>query len=340
MSSRGRVPATLGVAASLVVGVAFSSAPLRAEDKPRYKLSFSREAAASACPDAAGLRAAVAAKLGYDPFADDAPRTLTVSFQRVPGEHRAQIELRDESGAVTGARKLKSAAATCGPLADDVAQAIAIVVDPLYLSPPPPPTSASSAAPVVSVVAPPTATVDEPDPPPPPPPPEEHVRGFVQAGSFALVGTSPGGLGLGFVLGLGLRPRERWSIAVEARYDLEGRTPARSGGEVSGGLLVGHLVPCLHGGPLLACAVGQAGAFFGRSDGIPEPQRRTTLYLAAGVRLAVEVPLVGRALSLRLGADVLVSATRTRLLLDSEEVWISAPLTGTLGLSLVGWVFP
>lgn len=329
------------MATALALGVALFGAPLRAEDKPRYKLAFSRDAAASACPDAAGLRAAVAAKLGYDPFTDDAPRTLTVSFQKAGGEHRAQIELRDEAGAVTGARKLKSASPTCGPLADDVAQAIAIVVDPLYLSPPVP--SASSAPPAASsvVTPPPAPTVDEPEPPEPPPgPPPERFRGFVHAGSFVLAGTSPAGVGVGFVLGLGVRPRDRWSLGVEARYDLEGRATARGGGEVRGGLLAGQLVPCLHGGPLVACAVGQVGAFFGRSEGVVSPARRTTLYVAAGVRLAVEVPVIGPWLAVRLGLDVLAAATRTQLLLDGEEVWISAPVTGTLGLTVVGWVFP
>lgn len=327
------------MAVALAVGVALFGAPLRAGDKPRYKLAFSRDAAASACPDAAGLRAAVAAKLGYDPFTDDAPRTLTVSFQKAGGEHRAQIELRDETGAVTGARKLKSGSQSCGPLADDVAQAIAIVVDPLYLTPPPPPSA--SPAPAASSAPTPAPTTDEPEPPEPvPAPPPERFRGFVHAGSFVLAGTSPAGVGVGFAVGLGVRPRDRWSVGIEARYDLEGRAAARAGGEVRGGLLVGQLVPCLHSGPLLACVVGQLGAFFGRSEGVASPGRRTTLYFAAGARLAVEVPVIGPHLAVRLGLDVLASATRTQLLLDGEEVWISAPVTGTLGVTLVGWVFP
>lgn len=321
------------LALSLVVPLAAA-----AEDKPRYRLAFTRDTAAASCPDANGLRAAVAAKLGYDPFSDDATRTLAVSFGKSGPELRAQIELRDEAGAVTGARKLKSTATTCGPLAEDVAQAIAIVVDPLYLNPPPPPSASASAS--ASITAAPPATVDVPEPPEPvPPTPAPPTRVFVHGGSFVAAGTSPAGLGVGFLLGLGVRPSSRWSVAIEGRYDLEGALGSRFGGEVRGRLLVGDLVPCLHEGPFLACAVGQLGAFLGASAGIDDPQRMSTLYLAAGVRLGVEVPLFGSALALRLGIDVLGSLTHTRLVLHGEEVWVSSPVTGTLGGGLVGF-FP
>lgn len=331
-----RIPTRLFLALSLVVPLVAA-----AEDKPRYRLAFTRDPAAASCPDAAGLRAAVAAKLGYDPFTDDATRTLAVSFGKSGPELRAQIELRDEGGAVTGARKLKSTATTCGPLAEDVAQAIAIVVDPLYLNPPPPPSASASASASTSAAptAAPTATVDVPEPPEPPVP-TEPTRVFVTGASFVTAGSSPAGLGGGFALGLGVRPTKRWSVGLEGRYDLEGALGSRFGGEVRGHLLVGNLVPCLHEGPFLACAVGQLGAFLGASAGIDDPQRMSTLYLAAGVRLGVEVPLVGSALALRLGLDVLASLTHTRLVLHGEEVWVSSPVTGTLGGGLVGWFFP
>src|SRR5579862_6532539 len=59
---------------------ALASAARAAGEQPRVHLLFVRERGAERCPDEAGVRAAVAARLGYDPFADAAPSTVSVIF--------------------------------------------------------------------------------------------------------------------------------------------------------------------------------------------------------------------------------------------------------------------
>ncbi len=304
-----------------------------AEQKPSYRLAFTREPGAAMCPDASGVRAAVTAKLGYDPFRDDAPRTLAVVFGKSGAELRAQVELRDEAGVVTGARKLKSSAAGCGPLADDVAQAIAIAIDPLYLTPPPP--ASASVAPSSSASA--APTVVEPDGPPLPPiesPPPVHLDLF--AGGVVAAGASPSGLGVGLVFGFGAR-RGPFSLALEGRVDRDSSRASDLGGEVRGALLAAMLVPCLHAEPFRACALAQGGAFLGSSADIDQPRRVSTPWAAVGGRVGIEVPILpGGALLVRLGFDILATLTRTRLSLHGQEVWVSPPVSGALSGGLVG----
>src|SRR5437899_3138587 len=107
------------------------AAAARAEPAPRAHLVYVRDAGAGECPDEAAMRAAVAARLGYDPFGERA--SLTVSVMIAPSGRglRAQIDLLDAASEAAGSRALISARRDCVELASATVLAIAIAVDPL-----------------------------------------------------------------------------------------------------------------------------------------------------------------------------------------------------------------
>ena len=53
------------------------------------------------------------------------------------------------------------------------------------------------------------------------------------------------------------------------------------------------------------------------------------VYVAAGVRVMVEVP-IDRGLYFRAGGDLLTTLKGVRLLLDGQEAWTTPPLSGVL----------
>ena len=63
------------------------------------------------------------------------------------------------------------------------------------------------------------------------------------------------------------------------------------------------------------------------------PHSGTTLYAAAGIRLAAEIPL-RPLIALDLHLDGLTPLTYTSLSLDTGEVWSTPPISGALGANL------
>src|SRR5437879_4762098 len=80
------------------------------------QLELTRDPSASACPDEAAIRSAVAARLGYDPFDPSAKASLKVAIARQGSGYRAELALTDETGSPK-TRQLKGAQADCADLA-------------------------------------------------------------------------------------------------------------------------------------------------------------------------------------------------------------------------------
>lgn len=304
------------------------------------RLLYSRGAGASSCPDEQALRESVTARLGYDPFRADAEGAVQATLTGGPRGLRALVELRDRTGRVTGSRQLGTARQDCRELAAAMALAICIAVDPLILSRPVPSPSAPppSAPPPIPCPACAACPPPPPQPPPPPPPPAEPVRFRAGAGLQLGLGAVPTLASLGVVAQAELRYRA-FALALEGRADpslgASRASPdtAKGGAGVSATLLLGLLVPCARWRFLGLCALIGVGALQGRGVGVAVPSRATTLYAAAGARLALEVPLLRR-LALELHLDGLTPLTRTSLMLDGAEVWATPPLSGALGATL------
>ena len=123
-----------------LLAVALDQTSLAAPPHRFVRFSYERGSGTSSCPDEAAVRGAVAERLGYDPFAGDAPESVVVKLKRTDRGLRAEVEIRDRSGHATGARSLDSASARndCTELASALALAVALAIDPLLIARPPP----------------------------------------------------------------------------------------------------------------------------------------------------------------------------------------------------------
>jgi hypothetical protein len=307
------------------------------------RLVYVRGAGADHCPDAAALRAAVAARLGYEPFQEDAPTLIVATLSRRGRGLRAQIELRDPTGEITGAREITSEQNDCAELASAATLAISIAVDPLSATRPPP-------------AAPPPPQPEPATPPAPAKPPELATPSSSEATPVP-VRKRPAPVvfrvGLGAVGALGAAPAPalggivdasaRWrslSLGLEGRVDAPAgmQVPGASGGKVSAMLLLGTLAPCFHYRAVAGCGLISAGALLGSNEGGGRSIRATTPFVALGGRFGVEVPIVA-ALSARAHVDILGTATPTTLDADGSAVWRTPPVNGALGAGLL-WTFP
>jgi hypothetical protein len=292
-------------------------------EQPAVRLLYSRGEGASGCPDERTLRESVAARLGYDPFAEGAANAVAATLGRGPRGLRAVVELRDANGRVTGSRLLTTAGNDCQELASAMALAICIAVDPFVLSrhaeaPEPPPAPLVPPCPACPVC---------------PPPPRSPVRFRVGAGAQLGVGAVPTVASLGVTVQAELRYRA-FALGIEGRVDPRlGSASAPAGGGVSATLLLGIIAPCARWRVLGFCALLGLGALQGIGTDVTTTRQDTTFYAAAGARLAVEVPLRPW-LALDLHLDGLTPLTYTSLSLTSGEVWSTPPLSGALGANL------
>lgn len=295
-------------------------------DTQGFRLLYSRGEATHGCPEETTLRESAAARLGYDPFRADAPGAVSAVLTRGPHGLRAVVELRDPSGQVTGSRLLTTARNDCQELASAMVLAICIAVDPFVLtrpapasSPPPaPPASPPSPCPACPVC---------------PPPPRSPVRFRVGAGLQVGVGAVPSLASLGVTAQVELRYRA-FSLGIEGRVDPRvGSASAPTGGGVGATLIAAALVPCARWRFLGFCALLELGALQGTGVDIASTYLGTTLYAAAGIRLAGTIPLRSW-LALELHLDGLTPLTYTTLSLDGGEVWATPPVSGALGVNL------
>lgn len=319
------------VAAGLTAGPAVGA---KSEERPSARLLYTPAPSVRGCPEEAEVRAAVAGRLGYAPFRDDARRVIVVRIGRERGLF-AQVELRGEGNQLLGSRRLSSERGDCAELVAAAELAISIAIDPLGMAratapplpveplrpappapPPPPPVTIPASAPV----------------PRPPRPRARPPRLQTGLGLLIALSTEPATT-VGFAAHFGLR----WpwvSASLEGRADV----PAVASGEgprAQASLLLAGLVPCLHYRFALACPLGMLGALRGTAVDVAAPRQATTLYAALGLRLGVEFT-VWRFLSLRVAADLYGVLTPTTLFIDEKAAWQSPPLSGSLGWTLAG----
>ena len=171
MHARSARPAAL-VAIAIAIGVAASS---RAADPPAVRFTWARGLDADACSHAEQIRSQVQARLGRNPFADDAPRSIDAVVDRVDGLWRARIHVRDEKGRSLGTRELTSESDDCGSIEAASVLAIALVIDPNAPMRPLPPASTPASSP----------------PPPPPPPPPALIVAPIPTPVLARPGPAP-----------------------------------------------------------------------------------------------------------------------------------------------------
>ncbi|HVH48156.1 MAG TPA: hypothetical protein VM925_37740, partial [Labilithrix sp.] len=121
---------------TLLLAIAVVPRDAHAEVQARARLSYVVEAGAETCPAEPEMRDLVAARLGYDPFAADAQQEVVVRIGRRARGIAGAFELK---GPKPGQREIASPGGDCREVADALATAIAISLDPASLGRPTPP---------------------------------------------------------------------------------------------------------------------------------------------------------------------------------------------------------
>ena len=320
---------------------------------PSARLIYLRDAAAASCPDERVVRAAVAARLGYDPFLTYATATMLAEIRHAGTTFTASIKLIDEQHLVRGARELVISGKPCSELVDAMALSMSIAIDPLSLAGPRPPVEAPSIDSTPAEVVfegPTTSAAVEPAEPPKMPasliisrptmpafaaPTRTALHLDVGAGVLIHVGTAPApavGAQLAGYLHIG-----RASIAAELRADLPA-TRAFSQGSVGTSLTVGTVGVCYNPGPWFGCAVGSLGALTASGIGISAPRSDTAAYSTVGLRAGAEVRLAP-AFALRMHVEGATVLTAHRLIIDGNPAYTLPILAGSAGISAVARIF-
>ncbi|HEY3357732.1 MAG TPA: hypothetical protein VGQ83_31050 [Polyangia bacterium] len=289
---------------SLCLAVVAVAWPLRAgaEQRALVGLVYERGPGAAHCPGEPAIRGGVTARLGYEPFAAGAGRTVHASVAGTGRGLRARVELRDATGAVLGERELVSEQHDCTELAAAMELAIAIAIDPV--------TALRSEA---------RASPAAPASPP--------LRLFATLGALGAFGFAPAPTAGATIAG-GVR-RGWTSLGLEARADLPA-SMAVGRGSISSWLLLAALVPCAHHRVLGACAIVAGGAQRGAGRDLVGARQATLPFLALGGRVALELPVRGPIFG-RLHADLVVPLARGTLQVNARDVWTGTAVEGAVG---------
>ena len=327
---------------------------------PSVRLVYSRTAEASSCPAEPALRAAVAARFGYDPFFPWAKATVVVQVSRLHALYVARVQLLDDNGIALGSRELTSAQHDCSEIFDATALAISIAVDaaskqiapaqpeepvpPLPAQPPPPPAPVPAPPAATPAATTPAATMPAATTPAASPSsestpvPATDTRALQPEVGVDVIESL--GIGPSASPGVSLFARGRmrwWSLSLEVRADWPGsvsRPVESGGGNVQSWVAGAGLASCLHVGLMAVCAVGMTGSLQASGRDIDPKFSRATWFAMAGGRLGLEWP-VSRTLALRVRVDGVINLDRVSLVLGNDDVWKAPPVAGTLGGGLM-----
>lgn len=302
---------------------------------PTSKLTYVRGPGAEQCPAEPELRAAVAKRVGYDPFFPHANRTVVATVESVPKlRFAAKARVLDADGKLVGERTLDPMS-DCGEVVQSLALAISVALDdldaaqvepPAEAPPPPSPPPASAPAPP-----------DEPAPPPEPPRERDTppVRLRLTAGTSGVLGVGPAPA-FAFVAGGGVR-RAAWSASVEGHVHLPTTEALAGGGSLTTDFASGTFVPCLHvditPAPRL-CWTVTLGSFRSETEQVTAPARASALVTTTGPRLGLDAPL-GDHVGIYLQLDVAGVLTRHTVELGGEAVYRLPAITVGFGAGVV-----
>jgi hypothetical protein len=335
------VSVTLRASLALTAGLSLALARGSAAAAPVVGLSYTRGPGAEDCPDEAALRAAVAARLGEDPFGDNPTQRFDVDVAWAGGKFVGHVALADHVGAPSDPRQFEGA--TCTELVEALALALSLAIKPDL-----PVLAGPSPAPSEPATPPASPTVDtSPDhasgaraparrEPAPAPPNHDARSGFRFGGGVfghGSFGTAPApSLGGGPLLRASYG---RGFVSLEGRFDLATGRPMSTGGAVETSLMGGELVPCWRFETLQACGVLLLGRLRGSVTGRDTPGRDEAFLAAVGGRAAFGQPLAPH-VALEIRTDLLGLLTPIRLVRNGvTPVWSLSPVSLAAGLGVV-----
>lgn len=330
--------AAIRARAAILAALAATSAATAnaAEPTPAdVSLAYAASDARAACPDRDAFAAAVATRLGYDPFATGAEprRRLVVQVHRDGDALVADLRLTEATAATQpdegATKRITSESGACDELGQAAAFAAAILVDPRAMFPKPKPTGGEP----LDSRAPGTWPWYEPPPTLPPPlprRPEEAPEPLeIRAGLSATgcVGCAPHpNVGASLFAGI---EKGHLGLDLGVRGDLPRATSGPSGRSVESALVLAEVFPHGRFGPLRPGVLGAFGASLGESNG----ERHVSPWTALGARVALEW-VAAPPLFLRVALDGLFVLGRVSLRADGGELWSTAPFVGAANLGL------
>jgi hypothetical protein len=337
-------------ATGAAVTAAIVSTAARTLAGPSAHLVYVRGPGAGECPGEPAVRAAVSARLGYDPFFAWAHDTVFAEIRRVDDGYVVELKLVDDRNMLRGAREISVSGSDCTAAIDAMALTVSLTLAPSTVSIPAPaagapaspwPDGGPSTEGVADAAPHPTSGDNSPAIPETGEPPlrsrSESVNGRLGLGAIGSLGAAPapaiGGTLFGGVAWRAL------SVDLELRADV----PSSGVGEVTpvrlrSWLTVGSLVPCVQVGWPFACFVLSGGSLAATSVDIAAPHQDRAPWWAGGVRGGASVPLTAR-FSLRAYAEALATFTRDTLTIDGNVVYQFASWSGGLGVD-AAWRFP
>lgn len=279
------------------------------------------------CPNRERLVRAVAARLGANPFTDEANEAVSVRVHRAGDSLSAQV-VRSGPEGERGRRDLTSPTLDCTELFRALELAVAIAIDPRA-------GLARPSAPSLPPASPPSSPIQAPAESPLPP---EAVQALPQTPTHVHLGLGPSGsLGsgptatLGLVLIAGLQ-HGSFELGLGGRVELPSQL-GLSPGNIRTQAVVGNLSVCLAVLFLRACALGEAGALRVTSEGLTPAVQQTAVLAGLGGRVAAHFQ-PWEYLAVRPFLDVTATLARTSVRADGAVVWTTPPAMGTLGVAL------
>jgi hypothetical protein len=303
--------------------------------------------AGGGCPDAHAFKSVVIARLGYDPFDDDAPVRVIIQIQPGGTALDGRLEWRDARGSWTGEQSFPSATSDCSRLVRAMGFALSVQIQLLASTRPPPDDdeqASQAAEPAVVPVAPTTPpappwSVAPAQPPPASVPavldatavPTERAAVAFSAGASTAVagGLSSAPVPLGGVFGEMVW--RRLSLRVGAAAGLPATTRRLDGAGVQQQALLLSVAGCGSRGRWKLCLLGNAGESRMTGVDIDRPTSAVVPIVEAGARVGVVQPL-GSRWFVDAHADGLTILSRWTAALDQVPVWTAPRFTLALGL--------
>jgi hypothetical protein len=339
------MPETVRFGPCMLLALALGASPDAWADAPRTSsLSWTRLPGAEQCIPTKALASAVEHRLGRAVFVSAAQGDVSVEGRVQPdpqsGRFSALLTVTSADGNILGTRELRSEAASCRSLDDELALVIALLIDPEAALRPPPPASQPAAA-----AAPPAQVVVRHEPvyvpvPGPREPPAWSVG--IGAGPLFALGLLPG-IGIGLGVHTMLEAPWLWPVEISGTLWLENEARAQTGGVAQFRLATGGLALCPISAKAgrtraFACAGGHLGSLRMRGQQFEIDREQEVL--------AADVAMTGRVVH-RIAGPMTASAALALLLplqrdrfyvrdssTTTHEVFRMAPVATTLGLAL------
>jgi hypothetical protein len=323
------LPALTASVALLAAGLSLPAPS--AGEPPQVRLSYTRGVGTETCPDEAVLRAAVIARLGRDPFVQDARATVSVQLTALGQRIKATIQTDNLAEQSAGEREVAGDVRECGELVSSAALAIAIAIDPQLLTRPAPTDTAST-----------TAHPAAPDKPPASPalakPAARQGQAEHSARSSAYYELTLGAQltwrgvpGVGFVADV-RRSTPSFSIAFEGQVGRE-KTRELAGGQVDVVALRGAVVACWRLDWLGLCGWGGLVAQHLAASDYPDARQGWLFDAEFGPRLEASGLLTPR-WGLRSHLDSSISARSIELKRSGEVIGRLPRWGGAFGIAV------